>query len=181
MKIILSSIPTLISAASFIKKLRLPVAALLLFFCNNLSAGIKPVERDKGSHITKHGINAAITIKRSIEIALPTVSYSGPQTYTAGTAITALLPGGSGVGAIGNVGALVSVGSGFNLPEGMITDGAGNIYVADAGNNAVKKMPAGGRSTINGRMQQPGTYFYSPDYVADRKTRHKTGFIILKF
>ncbi len=38
-----------------------------------------------------------------------------------------------------------------------------------------------GHSGINGRMQQPGTYFYSLDYVADGQSKHKTGYILLKY
>jgi hypothetical protein len=33
-----------------------------------------------------------------------------------------------------------AVGSGFSLPTGVAVDGSGNIFVADAGNNAVKEM-----------------------------------------
>ncbi len=38
-----------------------------------------------------------------------------------------------------------------------------------------------GHSNINGKLQQPGTYFYSLDYVVNGQTKHKTGFIILKY
>ncbi len=38
-----------------------------------------------------------------------------------------------------------------------------------------------GHSSIDGKMQQPGTYFYSLDYTVNGKGRNKTGYIILKY
>jgi gliding motility-associated-like protein len=38
-----------------------------------------------------------------------------------------------------------------------------------------------GHSNINGRMQQPGTYFYALDYSVNGITKHRTGFIVLKY
>ncbi len=76
----------------------------------------------------------------------PTISYSGPQTYTAGTGIT-LAPVSSGVAAPG-YGSPTVFGSGFNLPTAVAADAAGNVYVADAGHNLVKKFPAGGGSPV---------------------------------
>jgi gliding motility-associated-like protein len=38
-----------------------------------------------------------------------------------------------------------------------------------------------GHSNKNGRMQLPGTYFYELDYAVKGITKHKTGFIILKY
>src|SRR5271157_6346788 len=47
-------------------------------------------------------------------------------------------------------GAQTTVGSGFSLPDSVAVDGSGNVYVADAGNNAVKEiLAAGGYATIN--------------------------------
>jgi hypothetical protein len=36
-----------------------------------------------------------------------------------------------------------ALGGGFSIQHGVAVDGAGNVYVADTGNNAVKEMPAG--------------------------------------
>jgi len=38
-----------------------------------------------------------------------------------------------------------------------------------------------GHSNKTGKMQSPGTYFYSLDYTSTGVTKHKTGFIILKY
>jgi gliding motility-associated-like protein len=38
-----------------------------------------------------------------------------------------------------------------------------------------------GHSNKNGKMQSPGTYFYSLDYTAGGVVKHKTGFIVLKW
>jgi gliding motility-associated-like protein len=38
-----------------------------------------------------------------------------------------------------------------------------------------------GHSNKSGKLQQPGTYFYSLDYKIGDVTKHKTGFIILKY
>jgi gliding motility-associated-like protein len=38
-----------------------------------------------------------------------------------------------------------------------------------------------GHSNINGKMQQPGTYFYALDYKINGIIKHKTGFIVLKY
>lgn len=78
----------------------------------------------------------------------PTVAYTGPQTYTAFTPIAPLAPVSSGVAAAAYSNTAVQLGSGFNKPTNVALDAAGNIYVADAGNNAVKKIPAGGGAPI---------------------------------
>ncbi len=52
------------------------------------------------------------------------------------------------------------------------------IYEAKGYNNATK--PFDGRAA-NGKMQLPGTYFYSLDYTVNGENRHKTGFIVLKY
>jgi gliding motility-associated-like protein len=71
------------------------------------------------------------------------VSYAGPQTYTVNTLITPLTPTSSGVAALAYSTSPSVIGQGLNLPDGVAVDVSGNIYVADRGNNAVKKIVGG--------------------------------------
>jgi len=84
-------------------------------------------------------------------VAGPTISYSSPQTYTVGTAIKSLTPTSSGVGAFG-YGSPAGIGSGFSLPTGLALDQFGNLYIADAGNNEVKEIAAGGGGPSGNRL-----------------------------
>ncbi len=61
-----------------------------------------------------------------------------------------------------------------------IIDRSGTLIYQAKGYNNVSSV-FDGHSGINGRMQQPGTYFYSLDYVADGQSKHKTGYIVLKY
>jgi len=62
---------------------------------------------------------------------------------------------------------LITLGTGFNAPEDVAIDGSGNLYVADAGNGAVKKLLA-----VNGSIPSVPvietlvTAFGQPDGVA---------------
>jgi len=53
------------------------------------------------------------------------------------------------------------------------------IYEVKGYDNSLKTFD--GHSNKNGQMQLPGTYFYQLDYTVNGVTRHKTGFIILKY
>ncbi len=75
------------------------------------------------------------------------VSYGSPQTYTVGVPITPLVPVSGGVAAFSH-GPTITIGTGFNTPQQAAADAAGNVYVADMGNNAIKKIPAGGGSPV---------------------------------
>jgi gliding motility-associated-like protein len=69
-----------------------------------------------------------------------------------------------------------------NYPDNhlMIIDRSGAlVYQAKGYDNSTRLFD--GHSNINGRMQLPGTYFYSLDYTTKGITKHKTGFIILKY
>ncbi|WP_413670971.1 putative Ig domain-containing protein [Mucilaginibacter sp. Mucisp86] len=90
----------------------------------------------------------------------PTLSYSTPKSYTAGTAITPLVPTSSGVAAL-SYSAPIAKGSGFSQPFDVAVDNAGNIYVADHLSSSVKKIPAGGGAPVS-----IGSGFTNPSGIA---------------
>jgi gliding motility-associated-like protein len=53
------------------------------------------------------------------------------------------------------------------------------IYDAKGYNNMTKVFD--GHSSTSGKLQQAGTYFYSLEYKDGNETKHKTGFIVLKY
>jgi len=53
------------------------------------------------------------------------------------------------------------------------------IFEATGYNNSSKVFD--GHSNKNGRMQLPGTYFYQLDYTVNGISKHKKGFIVLKY
>ncbi|SHN34946.1 cadherin-like beta sandwich domain-containing protein, partial [Mucilaginibacter sp. OK098] len=91
----------------------------------------------------------------------PTLSYSSPQTYTAGTAVTPLVPTATGVGTPGYNSTPITLAAGFNQPGGTAVDAAGNVYFADSGNNKVMMLPVGGGAAV-----ELGSGFVFPTGVA---------------
>ena len=78
----------------------------------------------------------------------PTISYSSPQSFTVGTAITPLAPTSTVVAATAYSGTPVSIGSGLGSPGGVAVDAAANVYLVDYISHAVTMVPAGGGSTV---------------------------------
>lgn len=118
-----------------------------------------------------YGSNSG-TVDFSLSVTIiqpPVISYpSGTHTYTTGTAISPLSPTNTG-GAVAAVNQVLTFagtgyagttdGSGtsasFDEPLGMAMDGAGNLYVADAGSNLIRKVtPSGAVTTIAGNGSQ---------------------------
>jgi sugar lactone lactonase YvrE len=163
------SLPGLFASKALTGKLFL--LAFLICFCNDLFAGVKPVYKDvpvakadntrnKARYIIKGTQYAqAIGTKKSNALALPTISYSGPQTYIPGIAITPLRPTSSGVAAPGY--SITVLGSSIHGPDGVAVDGAGNVFVAVYWNNAVEKIPVGGGAPVT-----LGSGFFGPLGVA---------------
>ncbi|WP_295794209.1 cadherin-like beta sandwich domain-containing protein [Mucilaginibacter sp.] len=53
------------------------------------------------------------------------------------------------------------------------------VYEAKGYDNVTKAF--NGHSSTNGKLQLPGTYFYTLEYKDGNETKHKTGFIVLKY
>jgi gliding motility-associated-like protein len=101
--------------------------------------------------VTAYNANGRATAVVNITVGTPpapTLSYQSPQTYTTGAAIFPLTPLGTGVSPPAYSGVKITVGTGYNDDQAVATDAAGNIYVTDKYNNAVKKIPAGGGSQV---------------------------------
>ncbi|MGF7075826.1 DUF6443 domain-containing protein [Mucilaginibacter sp. 3215] len=110
----------------------------------------------------------AIIFALDVTIITPlTISYAGPQTYSAGTAIAALSPTVSGaVSAAGQTSTFAGTGSAgsangtgtsasFNQPLGATVDVSGNTYVAEGGSHLIRKItPAGVVTTFAGSGTQ---------------------------
>ncbi|MEO6850573.1 MAG: hypothetical protein ABI203_04365, partial [Mucilaginibacter sp.] len=82
----------------------------------------------------------------------PNISYSTPtNVYTKSVAITPLVPTNTG-GAVpattyGQVTTLAGTGLGLNNPQAITADNSGNVYVADYGNNKIRKITSAGVMT----------------------------------
>jgi len=86
----------------------------------------------------------AMTVPGKVFAQTPAISYSNPQTLTVGKTIIPMTPANAG-GAVGAPGCnLLATHPGFNDPNGLAVDAAGNIYVADTYNNQIVKIPLGG-------------------------------------
>ncbi|MEY2878452.1 MAG: hypothetical protein RLZZ15_832, partial [Verrucomicrobiota bacterium] len=74
------------------------------------------------------------------------ISATGAVTTLAGAPLTG--------GAVDGPGAAAR----FSLPQGIAVDATGNVYIADTGNHAIRKItPAGVVSTFAGALGQPGS------------------------
>jgi len=143
---------TALSLATFSPELAVYIkraVLILILFCFGNSVYAKTTT--SGAHIAEGKITIkadALAKHKPNLLVLPTISYTTPQTYYAGQAITPLTPTSSGVAAPG-YGSVTTFASGFNAPYRVAFDTAGNAYVSDGGTGFVVKIPVGGGSRVN--------------------------------
>ncbi len=95
------------------------------------------------------GSGAAATVNIAVNLPpLPTVSYTGPNTYIVGTTIKPLATTGSGVAAMAFGTSPASLNPGVHGVNGVAVDAAGNVYVATNSNNSIMKIPVGGGPAV---------------------------------
>jgi len=117
--------------------------------------------------------SAQVTI--TTKLFAPAISYAGPQSYKVSTAITTLNPTNTG-GAVpanaygtvslfaGSTTAVSGTGTGtgttarFTTPTGITIDASGNMYVADKGNNAIRKLTSGAVETTFAGVSSTGSH-----------------------
>jgi hypothetical protein len=89
------------------------------------------------------------------------VSDSGNNTIrkiTPAGAVTTLAGTAGITGSTDGIGAAAS----FWVPQGLATDSSGNVYLADRGNNTIRKITAGGVVTTVAGQPGPGHGYFSP-------------------
>ena len=150
----------------FLSKTYLLTIVIIIGFCCNLSATVKPANKVKNKPANKAAYHDMKTGGLSMEspanaIGLPEISYAGPQVYMAGTTITPLSPTGGAVAAQAYSSSTTTLGSGFNIPAGLAVDAQGNIFIGDQNNNVVKEIPVGSNTPVT-----IATGFATPDGVA---------------
>ncbi len=95
-------------------------------------------------------------------LAPPVIAYGGAQTYPVGTPISPLLPSSTGGSVPATIyGSISELGSGFASPQKVAVDASGNVYVADFGNSAIKRIAAS-----DGTITSLGSGFSVPTGVA---------------
>jgi gliding motility-associated-like protein len=92
--------------------------------------------------------NGTATVNITVNPLLPTVSYSSPQSYQVGTAISPLSPSSARVASWSYSGSPATIGSGFLSPADVAADAAGNVYVADVATSNIVKIPAGNGTPV---------------------------------
>ncbi|MEO6977275.1 MAG: NHL repeat-containing protein, partial [Mucilaginibacter sp.] len=109
---------------------------------------------------TDGGVSDTLHITINPPIPVPVLSYTNPNVDTLGVTIAPIVPSATGVDTPGYAPYKI-VANSLLAPLGIASDTSGNIYVADKGNNLVKKVPADGSATVN-----LGSGFSSPSGVA---------------
>ncbi len=104
------------------------------------------------------------------------VGVQGPEGVHGVLVHQGVTPNGDGINDVLTIDGILA------YPDNQLTivDRSGALIFQAWGYNNISKV-FDGHSSINGRMQQPGTYFYALDYVAGGQNRRRTGYILLKY
>ncbi|WP_299590010.1 cadherin-like beta sandwich domain-containing protein, partial [Mucilaginibacter sp.] len=159
-----NAIEKLIPSGGYFISTVLPAGLKFSGTTGTISGTPTAVSAAKDYKITAYNYGGSASATVNIKVVLPpppTLSYSSPMIYPVNVAITPLMPTASGVAAPGYSNTLAVIDTGFNFPIGLGLDHAGNIYVANAGNDTLYKIPVGG-----GTRTSVGSGFTGPTGVA---------------
>ncbi|RKR84506.1 RHS repeat-associated protein [Mucilaginibacter gracilis] len=118
--------------------------------CGNTSAISAPLAAgtyyvvSEGYGTAQGSITTTITVGAGLQA--PCITYTTPETFYTGTAITALIPA-NACGAV-SIGGTSTFSTGYSQPLGAAVDATGNVYVADAGNHQIYKITPAGTKTL---------------------------------
>ena len=123
-----------------------------------------PLTEISATNFTVTGTNNSGSSATTVNIAIklptaPKISYSSPQSYTVGAAISALSPVNTG-GAFPPVPLLTLPGT-YKDTRAVAFDTSGNVYIADRLNTGIWEIPKGGHAVLN-----LGTGIIAPTGVA---------------
>ena len=105
--------------------------------------------------ITAYNTSGSSSAVVSIATSVLNISYASPQIFTAGTSVGTVLPTETNVAAIGYNNAVLASTTSFNLPGQLAVDQSGNVYVAEANNNDIKKITPSGVVTVGSGFNHP--------------------------
>ena len=105
-----------------------------------------------GHAATLETAGATTIITGNVTVTVNGKTVAGPVfTYQVAEVVTSVAGGFNAIGSADGIGSKAS----FNQPSGLVTDASGNVYVADEGNNRIRKItPDGIVTTIAGTGQQ---------------------------
>jgi len=121
------------------------------------TAGVKGSADGIGS-TASFNIPQGVATDRAGNIYVADAGNNTIRKLTPGGAVTTLAGTAGVAGSADGTGAAAS----FWVPQGLAIDNAGNIYVADRGNNTIRKVAAGGVVTTVAGQPSPGKAYFSP-------------------
>ena len=146
------------------------------------------MNRSKIKSVCFTAVCCLLYLPYSTRAQAPTITYPSHTAYTVGTAITSLVPTITGTAAVngttmtfagsGAAGHTDAYGTGasFNQPSGSVVDQVGNVYIADAGSNLIRKITPQGQVTTFAGMANTAGFLNNTGTAA--RFNHPTGLAI---